>query len=383
MIKAFVYLSFLFIYLFCFFGYPIFSSAAKDTRRCPNGFQKEVSPSSSRTRPRPGDSFEYVFDPSLEARIGYVFKNPDLRTITAVYRGKNKVQRKFYFWNGKPLDLLGDAVFNLSAADVLITLYPHIEGKLNMNRKLESLMNNNFQADIAASLNIGRDIYADKYLSDSKLRNDLSSSSRKELADLLEALIGAVFLDGGYIEARKLVLRLIKRKLKKYKDEDYRSLLEMDSDTHFPDTEQTAFPYSFLNDSHTKQRLEFLGYHILKLHIIEMLMEQYPGGKRLTKKQNILMYYMTQPSILSKLDPDPRLRNFEEESAQKPSNVKRAFFFFLGAVYLEEGYERTKALVARIIEEINKERNLLHNLVQKEFKNNSRIQNNKRIRLWK
>ena len=379
-IKSFIYLNFLFIGFLLSLESPVFSAETKGTGECPSGFHGNKKSSHAQTRPKQGDSFEYVIDRSLEERIGYVFRNPDLKTINGFYSGRinpryvsrGNPRRIYYFWNGKPLDLLGDAVLNFSVADILLRLYPY---QHNPDR-FHKFIANDFLAGVAASFNIGRDIYPDKYSSDSKLHDDLSPSSRKQLADLLEALIGVVYLDRDYIEARKFVARLIKRELKGYDDKAYKALFENNSDTHFSSTEQTYFSNSSSHNIHSKKQLEFLGSYFLQLYAIDILMEQYPKGKDLHKKRDTLVSaILQQPGILNKLDPDPRLRNFSQNK-QKTTNAKRAFLFFLGAVYVEEGFERTRTLVERVIEEINREnsefrednnKSLLNDVAQKQF----------------
>ena len=362
-----IYLNFLFIGFLFSLGFPAFSDKIANRGECPTGFHG--SSHTQTRRPRRGESFKYIIDRSLEERTGYSFRNPDMKIITGFYAGGGNLHRVHYFWNGKPLDFLGDAVLNFSLADILLRLYPH---QHHPNR-LHKLKSNNFLADVAAALEIGRDIYSDKYSSDSRLHDHLSPSSRKQLADLLEALLGAVYLDGGYIAARKLVARLIKRELKKYDDKIYRALFENDSDTHFSSTGQTSSSNFSAHEVYSEKQLEILGNHFLQLGAIDILMEQHPEGKNLAKKRNTLVSAILQPDTLNKLDPDPRLRILKTQNTDKTS---KAFFSFLGAVYVEEGFQRTRDLVVRTVEEINGEtpkvantdnKSSLNNFTQKQF----------------
>lgn len=325
-----------------FISFLIFSTEITGTGKCPSGFHGNKKSSHTQTKPKQGDSFEYVMGRSLEERIGYMFRNPELKAINR--------QSKSYYQDDIPLDFLGDAVFNFSVFDILIRLYPH---QANLNEKFQSLINNNFQADLAASLNIGRDIYPNKYSDDSKLRDELSPSSRKKLADLLEALVGAVYLDGGYTEARKLTMRLIKDKLKE--DEEHTDLLEIGSDTHFSRIEQSLFSISPPYEDYPKRHLESLGSHIFKLHVIDILIEQYPGEKSYLDKKREAFIRSTSFNALNKLDPDSRLKHSETQKGTQTTSAKKALYLFLGTVYLNEGLQRTRDIVARLIEEINRE----------------------------
>ena len=102
------------------------------------------------------------------------------------------------------LEFLGDAVLNLSVADLLYErLRAQPEGDLSRVRA------NLVKQDTLHQLALTLDISNNLRLGDGEVR----SGGKKRpsiLADALEALIGAVYLDGGYQAARALVFRLFK-----------------------------------------------------------------------------------------------------------------------------------------------------------------------------
>ncbi len=100
------------------------------------------------------------------------------------------------------LEFLGDAVLNLVISDGLVAAYPEAsEGDLSRLRA--SLVNARHLANLAGRLALGTCLRLG--------RGEEQQAGHKKpsvLADALEALIGAVYLDGGYAAARAVVLAL-------------------------------------------------------------------------------------------------------------------------------------------------------------------------------
>jgi ribonuclease III len=101
------------------------------------------------------------------------------------------------------LEFLGDAVLGLVVADYLFRTYPTLpEGELTKVRA--SVVNSATLADVAASLDVGDALLLGK--------GEGRSGGREKpsiLADAMEALIGAVYLDQGWEAASDLVMRLL------------------------------------------------------------------------------------------------------------------------------------------------------------------------------
>jgi len=101
------------------------------------------------------------------------------------------------------LEFLGDAVLGLVVTDHLYRTYPDLpEGELAKVRA--SVVNSAALAEVAASLSIGRALLLGKGEGQSGGREKPSI-----LADAMEAVIGAVYLDRGWRAAAGLIMRLL------------------------------------------------------------------------------------------------------------------------------------------------------------------------------
>jgi ribonuclease-3 len=105
------------------------------------------------------------------------------------------------------LEFLGDAVLDLIVADKLYRGFPHLsEGE--MTRLRAYLVRQETLADVATSLKLGQYLYLG--------RGEEASGGRgrpSNLACVLEAIIGAVFIDQGLAKTKKLVLRWLTPRL--------------------------------------------------------------------------------------------------------------------------------------------------------------------------
>jgi ribonuclease-3 len=100
------------------------------------------------------------------------------------------------------LEFLGDAVLGLVVTDHIFRSFPELpEGELAKVRA--SVVNSSALAEVAATLNLGAALLLGK-------GEDQSGGREKPsiLADAMEALIGAVYIDGGWDAAADLVMRL-------------------------------------------------------------------------------------------------------------------------------------------------------------------------------
>jgi ribonuclease-3 len=135
---------------------------------------------------------------ALEARLGYRFADPELldRALThssAVSPGKRIAQ------SYQRLEFLGDRVLGLVIADLLYRKLPKSnEGELS--RALNALVRKETCAMVARRLNIGPDLN----LGDSEAR---TGGAEKDaiLGDVTEAIIGAIYCDGGLGRAYEMI----------------------------------------------------------------------------------------------------------------------------------------------------------------------------------
>lgn len=99
------------------------------------------------------------------------------------------------------LEFLGDRVLGLTIASELYTQFPdEPEGRLS--QRLNGLVSGKTCGEVAASLNVNAHLRLGK-----QARDDGARHSKKVLGDVMESLIGAVYLDHGMDIARSFILR--------------------------------------------------------------------------------------------------------------------------------------------------------------------------------
>jgi ribonuclease III len=172
-----------------------------------------TSSSSGETSPRPGSGGEGVMAKkkrgksgaraaaaALEARIGHKFADPTLLATAFTHVSALKAQRK----RGdsyQRLEFLGDHVLGLIVSDMLYRTFPKAnEGELS--KRLADLVRKESCADVATSLGLVDDIKLGAVGAGAGAR-----LRKSVLGDICEAVIGAIFLDGGYAAAAQFVER--------------------------------------------------------------------------------------------------------------------------------------------------------------------------------
>jgi ribonuclease-3 len=155
----------------------------------------------------------------LQQELGYTFSDPGLlaRSLTHV-----SYERKKQDADNEVLEFLGDAVLDLAISDLLIRRYPsHSEGDLSRMRA--ALVNSSVLAEKAMALNLGSLLRLGKGEERSAGRTKPSI-----LAGAFEALLGAVYEDGGYAQCRRLVERYFGADLNDAKlgQQDYKTRLQ-------------------------------------------------------------------------------------------------------------------------------------------------------------
>lgn len=126
-------------------------------------------------------------------KLGYTFTNPGLLERALTHKSKSAR-------NNERLEFLGDAVLDLVIADALLVAEPDAdEGSLSRLRS--RLVRRETLADIATDLGVG-DLLR---LGSGEVRSG-GHQRRSLMADALEALYGAVYLDGGYASVSAVIL---------------------------------------------------------------------------------------------------------------------------------------------------------------------------------
>jgi ribonuclease-3 len=136
----------------------------------------------------------------LQKIIGYEFKNPDLLVEALTHPSLAHEKGAACNHHNQRLEFLGDAVLQLVLTDRIYKLYPDFpEGKLTQHRA--HLANRHTLCRRAQAIDLGAHLLLGKGEQASGGRERLSN-----LADAYEALLGAIYLDGGLRALRKFIL---------------------------------------------------------------------------------------------------------------------------------------------------------------------------------
>jgi ribonuclease III len=144
----------------------------------------------------------------LETKIGLNFKSKEILQQAMVHRSYLNEHPEFASGHNERLEFLGDAVLEIIVTEYLYLNYPSTpEGDLTNWRA--SLVNSKMLHIIAEELGIDDCLY----LSKGEAKDKNKKSRHYILANAVEALIGAIYLDLGTEDARKFVHKYIISKL--------------------------------------------------------------------------------------------------------------------------------------------------------------------------
>jgi len=137
---------------------------------------------------------------SLEALIGIKFKDINTLKQSVVHRSYLNENPQFKLHHNERLEFLGDAVLEIIVTEYLYKNYPDTpEGDLTNWRA--SLVNSKMLAQVAEEIQLEKYIY----LSRGEAKDKNSKARQYILANAVEALIGAIYLDQGIRKATKFV----------------------------------------------------------------------------------------------------------------------------------------------------------------------------------
>ena len=136
---------------------------------------------------------------SIEKKINYIFHNKDYIRQAFTHKSLDTSPRKNY----ERLEFLGDAVLDIIVSRELMREFPEgDEGLLTQRRA--SLVQKPFLATIGHLLDL-----MDHLKIEHNVNLNIEKIADKQLANLFEALIGAMYLDGGIEPCRRLILDTI------------------------------------------------------------------------------------------------------------------------------------------------------------------------------
>lgn len=149
------------------------------------------------------------FDKELENKIGVHFKNIKLLETAFTHRSYLNENRGKNLENNERLEFLGDAVLELIVSSNLYHNYADkAEGELTSIRA--AIVRTESLAEETQKLGVG------KYLRMSKGEKESGGEEKPYLlANLYEAIMGAIYLDSGYMECLHFVERTLFKKIKK------------------------------------------------------------------------------------------------------------------------------------------------------------------------
>jgi ribonuclease-3 len=143
----------------------------------------------------------------IEGRLGYIFEDKELLTEALTHRS-------FYYENpdtstahNERLEFLGDSVLGFVIVEYLFlsdkNLTESVMAKIKSYLVKEAVL-----SEIADSLSLG------KYLRLGKGEEATGGRTKKSLlSDTIEAVMGAIYIEGGYQKAQEVVLRLFREKI--------------------------------------------------------------------------------------------------------------------------------------------------------------------------
>ena len=189
---------------------PVVTHAAGGGAAAP---ASDAAPTTSATDAAPATDLERV--------IGHTFIDRSLFRLSAAHRSWCAENSEA---SNERLEFLGDSVLGLIVTSYLFENFPTLpEGDLAKLRA--SVVNSLTLAEVAASIDLGAHLLLGK--------GEHATGGRQKasiLADALEALIGAVYLDGGWSAAEPMVLGLLMERIHLYSDGpgggDYKTRLQ-------------------------------------------------------------------------------------------------------------------------------------------------------------
>jgi len=165
----------------------------------------------------------------LQKRLGIKFKNEGLLKQALVHRSYLNEHADFKIGHNERLEFLGDAVLEIVVTEFLYLNFPTTpEGDLTNWRA--SLVNAKMLYEIAAEFEVEDCLY----LSKGESRDKNKKSRQFILANAVEAIIGAVYLDQGIEPAKKFVIKNIISKL----DDILENQTYLDPKSHFQEKAQ-------------------------------------------------------------------------------------------------------------------------------------------------
>ena len=138
----------------------------------------------------------------LESVINYSFKNKDLLLKAVTHKSFNNTN------NNEKLEFLGDRVLGLIISKTLLEKYPKEQEGI-IDKKFANLVNKKTCLLVAKRINLK------KFILLGSSHKKIEGSADKIGSDCLEAIVGAIYLDGGLKHVEKFIFNFWEEYLKK------------------------------------------------------------------------------------------------------------------------------------------------------------------------
>lgn len=160
----------------------------------------------------------------LSDKLGYSFKDKNLLITALTHSSYVNESRLRYSYNNERLEYLGDAILDAAISDYLYFKYREVEeGALTKERAA-------IVCEASLSLS-GKNLNLGEYLILGKGEEHNGGRERPSMiADAVEAVIGAVYIDGGWEAAKNTALKILENVIQKASvgqiNKDYKSLVQ-------------------------------------------------------------------------------------------------------------------------------------------------------------
>ena len=137
----------------------------------------------------------------LEAKLGYRFRDPELLAHALVHRSFLMGKDLPYVNNNERLEFLGDSVLNMLTTEFLYRTYPD-DSEGDLSKRKSAIVSGHACAQSSKEWNLS------DYVKLGKAEAKMGGRGKESiLADAYEAVLGAVYLDGGLEEVRAILNR--------------------------------------------------------------------------------------------------------------------------------------------------------------------------------
>ena len=159
----------------------------------------------------------------LEQRLDYRFKSPDLLRTALTHKSFVNENPALLREDNERLEFLGDAVLDLAVGHMLMERFP-VRSEGDLSKRRASIVNEQGLYEVAARLCLGDWLFLG--------RGEEQTGGRKKaslLADACEAVLAAVYLDGGFAAAFHVIEGLFEERLaaiEKAGGEDFKTQLQ-------------------------------------------------------------------------------------------------------------------------------------------------------------